>query len=75
MSGERANDQDGGHSFAMNDLGVLNRPSMQVSNCDAGSNFVTKNDVRSQFKTFQSMLIQFQDNLTASWSNHSTQVG
>ena len=45
MSGEGANDQDS----TMNDLGVLNPPSIQVSYCGDGSIFVTKNDLRSKF--------------------------
>ena len=33
----------------MDDLGVLNPPSIQVSYCGDGSTFVTKNDLRSKF--------------------------
>ena len=44
-------------------------PSMQVSeNCDC-SNFVTRDELRTQFQNFESMLTQFL------WSHPSTQVG
>ena len=75
MSLEAANGQDGGHSSTMDDHGVSNPPSMQVSDNGDGSNFVTRDELRAQFKNFESMLAQFQDNLVASWSHPSTQVG
>ena len=75
MSLEAANDQDGGHSSTMDDHGVSNPPSMQVSDNGDGSNFVTRDELRAQFKNFESMLAQFQDNLVASWSHPSAQVG
>ena len=75
MSLEAANDQDGGHSSTMDVHGVSNPPSMQVSDNGDGSSFVTRDELRAQFKNFESMLAQFQDNLVASWSHPSTQVG
>ena len=59
MSLEAANDQDGGHSSTMDDHGVSNPPSMQVSDNGDGSNFVTRDELRAQFKNFESMLAQF----------------
>ena len=75
MSLEAANDQDRCHSSKMDDHGVSNPPSMQVSDNGDGSKFVTRDELRTQFKNSESMLTQLQENLVASCSHAWTQVG